>query len=162
MSSKSISTSVKVLKANPGVMVATLVVGAALATAGWWYSDRLLLPQVGKLPDVNEAGNCKGNTKVTAIKEDGEIIEQELLCDTSGANKYKLKWARTLSGALILQYITDAPVSNAPKYILGQTTSTGRYDMKTKLEFNKRQFEDQNYRKKVFEQSTEMQYDGGR
>ncbi len=91
MPTKLATKAFKITGMSMGMMFATMVVGAGLATAGWWYSDRLSLA-MGNTLDVNVVGEgngipCKppseggptdpvpGNVS-RVIKEDGYTLTQ--------------------------------------------------------------------------------------
>lgn len=135
MSSKSTTNPVKVLKANPGMMAATLVVGAALATAGWWLSDRLILPTVAATPTINEVGDCKDGIDVQVTDESGRIFTQRLNCGL--AKGRHLRWVKTASGSYYMEAYGTSSLATGTYYTLGTKVDTGNINAEIRRQYLK-------------------------
>lgn len=89
MAKKFASKALKVTGMSMGLMVGTMVAGAGLATAGWWYTDRLnVAGMFGEQADINRIGmadeskNCKPGAKGTnTYTDETGTHTQTLECD---------------------------------------------------------------------------------
>ncbi len=108
MAKKFASKALKVTSMSMGLMIGTMVAGAGLATAGWWFTDRLDMNfKLGEAIDINEVrgagGNCKEGSKGTNTytDKDGNIFVQEMECvsnDNGTLDGIKIKEVKTASG----------------------------------------------------------------
>ena len=99
MNKKITAKAVKITSMTLGLMFGTMIAGAGIATAGWWYADRLnVAGLLGKSADINVVGgakknNCKNDAKTgqasVAINNytdaDGTMHSQTLECQQAPA-----------------------------------------------------------------------------
>ncbi len=101
-SSKQIKTS-KIGYTTLGIILGSMIGGATIATAGWWYSDRLDM-MFGNPIDINETTTTSGDCKEgqvgtnTYIDENGVEKVQTVKCSNDGSNIQRLKAVKKKSG----------------------------------------------------------------
>lgn len=109
---------IKITGMTLGLMIGTMIAGAGLATAGWWYSDRLILG-FGSPVDIDAVGQSKGDCdpETTAtnkvLGKDGNTYKQELKCVNDNSYITKLKYVKTRQGEMLV------PITNISTTIGG-------------------------------------------
>ena len=124
MPTKITTKAVKITSMTMGLMIGTMIAGAGLATAGWWYSDRLdIAGLLGQTSDINEIDSgykakreaakksqCKNGCSYETKNSQG----QKIRITTTKLDEPQFRYIKTKSGFQI-----KIPMTQADKVVGG-------------------------------------------